>query len=85
MSDLRTRSLAYLRDGAVTITAAAPGHVRATVQGHNGLYTVRLRDAAWSCSCKAVTDDGQECAHAAAVKLVTGWPTAAVKPVRVAS
>lgn len=66
----------------MTVQAAAPGRVKATVQGHRALYTVRLCDGAWSCSCKAVTDDGQECAHLPAVQMVTGYPSAAAKPLR---
>lgn len=85
MSDVRTKSLGYLRDGDVTIRAAAPGYVKASVRGHNGTYVVRLGDHRWVCSCKSVLDDGRECAHVAAVQLVTGYPSAASKPVRVAS
>ena len=86
MADLRAKALGYLRAGAVTVGAARrpkdsdhPDFVSAKVEGHNGRYYVHLLDGRWTCSCKAVVDDGQDCAHLAAVQLVTGHESAAAK------
>ena len=94
MADIRSKALGYLRSGAVTVGNASldsiagadrPVFVAARVQGHNRVLWVHLLDGRWTCSCQAVLDDGQECAHRAAVALVTGHETAARKPVAVAS
>lgn len=86
MADLRSKTCAYLRDGAVRVlvsrtvkTENRPYHVAAVVKGHTARRVVDLTDGRWSCTCKAVIDDGQPCAHVAAVQLVTGWPSAAAK------
>jgi len=71
----------YLSRGKVTVTNATPGdgqarrpaEVVAIVEGNSGKYLVTLRDGAWSCTCGRPA----ECAHAAAVQLVTGWPSLA--------
>lgn len=88
MADIRAQALTYLRDGKVTIgaarrpvTADRPDFVSARVIGHNGTYLVHLLDGVWTCSCKAVTDDGEPCPHLAAVKLVTGHPSEAAREV----
>ena len=92
MADLRSRALAYLRSGAVTIGAARrpapaerPEFVSARVVGHHAAYLVRLQRGAWTCSCQSVFSDGQTCAHVAAVQLVTGHATAEVLPMKAAS
>lgn len=81
MSSIRSRALRYLRNERVRIVAAAtpvgelrPFDVTALVQGHQERRTVRFDGSEWSCSCTRV-----ECAHIAAVQLVTGWPSAASK------
>lgn len=82
MPDLRAKALSYLRDGKVRVSHATsagvsrtPYNVLAYVDGYTGVRLVRFTANAWSCSC------GQdECAHAAAVQLVTGHRSAAAKP-----
>jgi hypothetical protein len=86
MADVRTKTLARLREGRVTVLAAhtppgatRPGYVEAHVTssqpGTRDLcHRVVLEDGAWSCSCRA---DG--CPHSAAVQLVTGWPSPAAR------
>lgn len=94
MTDVRTKSLAYLRDGKVTIGSARlpriadpdrPEFVQARVVGHQATYRVHLLDGVWSCSCASVWSDCEPCAHLAAVQLVTGHPSAAARSVRAAS
>lgn len=82
MPDIRTKALAYLRDKKVRVSHASsagvsrtPYDVLAYVDGHNSTYLVRFTADEWSCSCQR-----PECAHAAAVQLVTGHPSAAEKP-----
>lgn len=84
MPDLRTSALAYLRDQKVRVLEAIthgdelrPVVVRALVQGHNGRYEITFANNVWSCTCGR-----GECAHVAAVALITGWPSAAAKPAR---
>ena len=86
MTDMRTRALAYLRDGNVTVWHTrtrrgdrAPQEVVAVVNGHHARYQIQMRHQTWSCTCQAVTSDGTTCAHAAAVQLVTGHPSPAAK------
>lgn len=79
---IRTKALAYLRDGNVIVRSAvpadhgrAPFQVRADVIGQNSTYLVQLTTCdGWTCTCK---NDG--CAHVAAVQLVTGHKSAAAK------
>ena len=78
MADTRSRALAYLRDKKVRISHATsagvsrtPYDVLAYVDGHQSTYLVRFTANAWSCSCQCA-----ECAHAAAVQLVTGHAAA---------
>lgn len=82
MADTRARALAYLRDGKVRVSYATsagvsrtPYNVLAYIEGHNGTYLVRFTENQWSCSCQQT-----DCAHAAAVQLVTGHRSAADKP-----
>jgi hypothetical protein len=87
MADLRSRALAYLRDGQVrahTVAtppgAAHPCLVIATVFGHNGRYTVAYdatqpEPGRWSCVCRG----SELCPHIAAVALVTGSPHLAAR------
>lgn len=86
MADIRAKALAYLRDGKVRVSYATsagmsrtPYNVLAYVDGHNDRYLVRFTEDAWTCSCQRV-----DCAHAAAVQLVTGHRSAAAKPETVA-
>jgi hypothetical protein len=73
---LRRSALASLREGRVTVRAAAspsgataPAAVVATVRGHRGVHRVALRGGSWSCSC------GPDlCPHVVAVRLVAGDP-----------
>lgn len=82
MSDVRSKALGYVRDAKVRIIKAdgaakpllIPTRVGAIVQGFHGQYWVRLNREGWLCSCGAT-----ECAHLAAVQLVTGHPSAAEK------
>jgi hypothetical protein len=91
MPDIRSKALGYLRAGKVVILRASPAEDRlmavvvvAVVIGHHGRYAVDLEDWRWRCTppgrprpdCQAA-----ECAHVAAVKLVSGWPSLADKPV----
>ncbi|NEA21548.1 hypothetical protein [Actinomadura bangladeshensis] len=82
MPDLRTKTLAYLREENVRIMHAdtppggtRPDEVRALVRGYQDTYRVVLTAGVWSCTCGA-----EECAHAAAVETVTGYCSAASKP-----
>jgi hypothetical protein len=90
----RAKSLAYLRDGRVRVVAAQseesgqrPRAVWAIVRGHLDTYKVIGCPAdgggvrAWRCDCGApeMAEVAEQCAHAAAVALVTGWPSAAAK------
>lgn len=79
--DVRTRALAYLRSGAVTVLETAyyavdsprrPHSVIAQVVGHRSTYLVHLDDGTWSCTCHI-----PDCPHVAAVQLVTGHPSPA--------
>ncbi|MEU4577472.1 hypothetical protein [Nonomuraea sp. NPDC023979] len=83
--DVRAQACSYLRAGRVTVTAAAATEhdgqrradvVRAHVDGHSSTYLVHLVDNTWSCTCRRPA----ECAHVAAVQLVTGHPSLARKP-----
>lgn len=82
MADIRTKALGYLRDGKVIVRRAASDDdgprratfVRADVVGHNSVYLVSYGPHAWSCTCKTL-----DCAHVAAVQLVTGHPSKAAK------
>lgn len=90
MTDIRAKALGYLRDGKVHVLHArtqagdrAPVEVVAVVEAHTGVRRVELSDGAWSCSCKAVLDDGEPCAHLAAVQLCTDPErSAAAKPAK---
>ncbi|MGV9536593.1 hypothetical protein ACWEU6_36160 [Streptosporangium sandarakinum] len=76
-ADLRTRALAYLRSGAVTVLRAEamaagphlPEYVHAIVRGFRSDHRVLFEAGRWSCSCR------EDCAHQHAVRLVTGHPT----------
>ena len=80
--DVRSKACSYLRGGAVTVLAATwhgdarrADEVHAQVVGHSSTYLVTLTLGAWNCTCGRPA----ECAHAAAVQLVTGWPSLARK------
>lgn len=82
MPDVRTKALSYLRDGCVRVLKSdlrpgprQPYIVMAHVDGHKSTYMVQLQDRRWTCTCHQ-----SGCAHAAAVQLVTGYPSAAAKP-----
>jgi hypothetical protein len=73
---LRRAALTALREGRVTVRAAAspagaavPVGVAATVRGHRGVHRVVLRGGSWSCSCGPGL-----CPHLVAVRLVAGDP-----------
>lgn len=77
--DLRAAVLHYLRSGAVTILTAStptdgpkvPLLVHALVEGYRSTHRVsRTASAAWTCSCRYT-----DCAHIAAVAMVTGHST----------
>ncbi len=81
MPDVRSKALAYLRSGAVRVLLAStvsyadrPYWVQPRVEGHKSTYIVRLDGASapWTCTCREAG-----CAHAAAVQLATGHPSAA--------
>lgn len=81
MPDIRAKALAYLRDGKVRVLTASafdrrPHLVIAHVDGHSSTHKVRFTSTGrWLCTCPLTTD----CAHIAAVQLVTGHPSAAQK------
>lgn len=80
---LRTKALAALREGRVTIIEAdpdddqkRPGSVVARVEtsrpnSHRYYVVDRSSGARWACTCDA-WQSGMPCAHVAAVQLVTG-------------
>lgn len=87
MGDVRSKALGYLRDGRVAVLNARTerperkaGSVGAIVRGHRGEHWVRGHGGDWWCTCNG-EDPAADCAHIAAVQLVTGWPSAAAKPV----
>lgn len=80
-ADVRSKALGYLRSGAVQVLTAStvthsnrPFLVEARVRGYHSDYVVRLDGASapWTCTCRE-----DECAHRAAVQLVTGHESAA--------
>lgn len=82
MPDVRSKALSYLREENVRILyadtppgATRPDEVRALVRGYRDTYRVVLTAGVWSCPCGA-----DDCAHAAAVAIVTGYRSAASKP-----
>ena len=83
MADLRAKALSYLRDGKVTILSARSERpertarsVGAIVQGFHGEHWVRGELAGWRCTCNGEAP-ASDCAHIAAVQLITGHPTPA--------
>lgn len=90
MADIRARALAYLRDSAVVVEYARidpvedrPYQVQARVRGHEDTYHVSLHHVGgWRCTCPQTHPSGDDCAHIAAVALVTGWPSLAAKPAK---
>lgn len=81
MPDVRSKALSYLRDERVRILFAEtvkpnlrPHTIGALVQGFQGRYWVEFDHNRWLCSC-GTTD----CAHLAAVQMVTGYQSAATK------
>ncbi|MEV0616099.1 hypothetical protein AB0I81_22490 [Nonomuraea sp. NPDC050404] len=80
--DVRAKACSYLRAGAVKVHVAMPPagarlatHIEADVEGHSSTYVVRLTENGWTCTCGRA----EECAHAAAVQICTGWPSLARK------
>lgn len=83
--EVRTKALAVLREGRVTICHARsddckspPFELVARVtasQPGNGPWTVDMLDGWWSCSCPA--PNGTDCKHVAAVAMVCGYPSEA--------
>lgn len=77
---MRAKALAVLREGRLTVRHArtydktldgAPSEVIAVVRSSRvggPQYAVDLLDGAWTCTCR----NGGDCAHTAAVALVTG-------------
>ena len=74
----RQKALAILREQRLRVlTCATPGAasrpelIIARVKGHMAVYAIDLLNGRWSCTCL----DGRagDCAHAWAVRLVTGW------------
>jgi hypothetical protein len=69
---------------------ARPVLVWAAVQGWRGLHKVRLRERRWTCHLEPCPGgqpregryecESAECAHVAAVQLVTGHPSLAARP-----
>jgi hypothetical protein len=81
MPDVRSKALSYLRDERVRVLFAEttkpnlrPHTVGALVQGFQGRYWVEFERNRWLCSCGTA-----DCAHLAAVQLVTGYPSVAAK------
>lgn len=85
MSETRKKALTYLRDGKVTVHSASrsnergrrvPCIVSADVIGQHSTYMVGLPygKQEWTCTCH-----NDDCAHVAAVQLVTGHPSKAAK------
>lgn len=74
----RAKALAILREQRCRIVYAevqrtastVPDVVIARVKGHMGVYAIDFRDGAWSCTCREGARG--ECAHAWAVRFVTG-------------
>lgn len=88
MSDIRNKALRYLRDGLVTMRSVTthPGERRACavdaqVSGARGVHKVRYDVSAgrWSCSCGRNGGPFQPCPHVAAVQMVTGHPSVALR------
>jgi hypothetical protein len=84
MTDIRSSALGYIRDGRVRIEWAAtpvggwrPTYVLAKVGGFHGTYTITFDANVWTCTCGA-----DLCPHAAAIALLTGWPSPAAKPAK---
>lgn len=86
MADIRAKALSCLRDGRVAVLRARTnrGEVRpyevvamvTSSRGEHIRYCVDLTAGiGWWCTC----EKNRECVHAAAVQLVTGWPTEARK------
>jgi hypothetical protein len=83
MASTRSKALGYLRGQNVRVVTATsrpdtiqPLYVVAIVRGHNGDYLVTLDAGQWTCTCDAARRD---CAHRAAVQMVTGHKSAAAK------
>lgn len=81
--DLRAAALHYLRSGAVTVLVAnswehgprRPYRVLADVVGYRSTHRVTFWvdvPEEWTCTCRA-----EQCAHVAAVQLITGHATSA--------
>lgn len=80
---LRSKALTYLREQNVRVIRAEtasgafqPYQVEAIVRGHQRDYFVELGGSVWYCTCDSVKTD---CAHRAAVQLVTGHKSSAAK------
>lgn len=83
MASMRSKALGYLRGQNVRVVVAMtrpdtiqPHYVEAIVRGHNGDYLIALDAGQWTCTCDGARRD---CAHRAAVQMVTGHKSAAAK------
>lgn len=83
---IREKACAYYRDQSIRLLHAStpegadcPTAVEATVRGHESTYRVELDAGVWSCSCSFARSD---CAHRAAVQMVTGHKSSASKPAK---
>jgi hypothetical protein len=80
MADARTGALAILREGRLQVLAAIPDpetgdtiRASARVEGHHGIYAVDLDYGVVTCTAKPdVESPNAQCAHAYALRLVTG-------------
>lgn len=76
-SPIRTKALAILREQRLRLVTVkcpdggtVPDLILARVKGFHGVYAVDLIAGRWTCTCREGLDG--ECAHAWAVRLVTG-------------
>ena len=80
MADARTGALAILREGRLQILSATPDPdtgdtvmAVARVEGHHGIYAVELERGVVRCTANPdYQEPNAQCAHAYALRLVTG-------------
>lgn len=77
MPTFRQKALGYFRNQDIRVTQAItpegaiqPVFVEGIVRGYHRLYTVRFENGVWTCTCDLSSQP--ECAHRAAIQLVTG-------------
>jgi hypothetical protein len=74
-SDVESKALELLVEGAVGITEVVPGRVRALVEGDTGSHQVGWLDwSGWSCDCES-GKWRRRCSHVDAVKRVVRLTT----------